>query len=317
MTGIARHQAFDSDELACALAGWSQDYTQLGRGKLQAELLQVLLPEASLIYEHSNLHLHENMAPPAGQIVFGIPLSVSDDSLFNGQALSLNTLLVLEGGQELEICVPGEIRMLGLTLSRELLSRVLGAQEQELLELALERRRLDISQTAARELRRNLCSSIRAFERYERNPLVAQHGKATVMSALSCVVQGIDSSLCGDATRISPNPRALEQHRRLVLAAIEIMQSNLAEPLSIMELCQALNTSHRTLQYCFRQICQSTPMQFFLSLRLAEARRRLKLAPQQSITNLALDLGFASSSHFSSLYKRLYAEKPSLISHRS
>ncbi|MDN6861068.1 hypothetical protein QO207_31140, partial [Pseudomonas sp. CAN2814] len=47
MTGIARHQATDSDELACALAGWSQDYTQLGHGRLQAELLHVQLPAAA------------------------------------------------------------------------------------------------------------------------------------------------------------------------------------------------------------------------------------------------------------------------------
>ncbi|MDT4861032.1 HTH-type transcriptional activator RhaS [compost metagenome] len=207
--------------------------------------------------------------------------------------------------------------MLGLTVSRQLLSRVLGAQEQELLEQALARRRLDISQTTAQGIRRDLCNSIRAFERDERSPLVAQHGTAAVMSALSGVVQGLDDRLLGDASRISSNPRALEQHRRLVLAAIEIMQATVAGPLSIMELCQALNTSHRTLQYCFRQICQATPLQFFLSLRLAEARRRLKLAPQQSITTLALDLGFASSSHFSSLYKRQYAEQPSLIGRRS
>lgn len=312
MTGIARHQAFDSDELAGALAGWSQDYTQLGRGKLQAELLQVLLPDASLIFERSNLHLHENMAPPAGQVVFGIPLNVSEDSKFNGHDLSRDSLLVLEGGQEMEICAPGEIGMLGLTVSRQLLSRLLGAHEQELLEQALQRRRLDISPAAAQELRSDLCNSIGAFEREERSAGVARHGMSAVMSALGCVVQGLDYAQRERAARISSNPRALEQHRRLVLSAIEIMQANIEGPLSIIELCQALNTSHRTLQYCFRQICQATPLQFFLSLRLAEARRRLKLAPQQNITTLALDLGFASSSHFSSLYKRLYAEQPSL-----
>ena len=312
MTGIARHQAFDSDELAGALAGWSQDYTQLGRGKLRAELLQVLLPEASLIYEQSNLHLHENMAPPAGQVVFGIPLRVSADSRFNGHALSRDTLLVLEGGQEIEICAPGEIGMLGLTVSRQLLSRLLGAQEQELLEQTLERRHLDISPAAAQDLRSDLCNSINAFEREERSTEVARHDLSAVMSVLDWVVQGLDDNLREREARLSSNLRALEQHRRLVLSAIDIMQANITVRLSIIELSQALNTSHRTLQYCFRQICQATPLQFFLSLRLAEARRRLKLDPQQNITTLALDLGFASSSHFSSLYKRLYAEQPSL-----
>ncbi|MDH4581689.1 helix-turn-helix domain-containing protein [Pseudomonas sp. BN415] len=313
MTAIARHQAFDSDELAGALAGWNQDYTQLGRGRLHGELLHIQLAEASFIYEHSNLHLHENMTPPEHQVVIGIPLKVSGDSLFNGSALSLDTLLVLKGGEEMEICAPGEIGMLGMAVDRELLARVLGGEEQECLEQALARRRLDIPVAAAQSLRQDLCSSIGAFERAERNPLSAEHSSLAVMSALGCVVQGVEEALHCPTQR----PRSLEQRRRLVLAAIEIMQASLDQPLSILELCQALNTSHRTLQYCFQQTSQATPRQFFLSLRLTEARRRLKQDPQQSITTLALDLGFASSSHFSSLYKRLYGEQPSLTGRRT
>ncbi|MBD9515977.1 helix-turn-helix domain-containing protein [Pseudomonas sp. PDM22] len=312
MTGIARHQATDSDELACALAGWSQDYTQLGHGRLQAELLHVQLPGASLIYEHSNLHLHENMAPPAGHLVIGIPLRASADSRFNGQALHDDTLLVLEGGRELEICAAGEIHMLGLTFSQPQLERLLGAEERELFERALQQRRLELSPTGAGDLRRSLCDALAAFEsepwRVD-DPQQAGHAVALV---LSHVLQALEEILPGNDREGAP--RSLQQHRRLVLAAIERMQADLSEPLSLLELSQSLNTSQRTLQYCFRQICQSTPQQFFLSLRLAEARRRLKQEPQQSITHLALDLGFASSSHFSALYKRLYAEQPSVIS---
>ncbi|BAN48948.1 helix-turn-helix domain-containing protein [Metapseudomonas resinovorans] len=317
MTGIARHQASDSDELAGALAGWSQDYTQLGRGRLHAELVHIQLAGASLIYEHSNLHLHENMTPPTGQVVFGLPLQVGDDSLFNGGALRHDTLLVLEGGREMEICASGEIGMLGLTVDRELLARLLGAEEQERLEQALGRSRLDISPLAAQGLRQDLCASIGAFERAECDPRSAEQSVRTVMSALDYTLQGLDEVLRGPGHSGATLPRSLEQRRRLVLAAVEIMQANLDLPLSMLELCQALNTSHRTLQYCFRQIAQATPQQFFLSLRLAEARRRLKQDPQQSITTLALDLGFASSSHFSSLFKRLYGEQPSLAGRRS
>ncbi|MFR0690667.1 helix-turn-helix domain-containing protein [Enterobacterales bacterium AE_CKDN230030158-1A_HGKHYDSX7] len=312
MTGIARHRATDSDELACALAGWSQDYTQLGHGRLQAELLHVQLPGASLIYEHSNLHLHENMAPPAGHLVIGIPLRASADSRFNGQSLHDDTLLVLEGGRELEICAAGEIHMLGLTFSQPQLERLLGTEERELFERALQQRRLQLSPTGAGDLRRSLCGALAAFEaepwRVD-DPQQAGHAVALV---LSHVLQALEEILPGSDREGAP--RSLQQHRRLVLAAIERMQADLSEPLSLLELSQSLNTSQRTLQYCFRQICQSTPQQFFLSLRLAEARRRLKQEPQQSITSLALDLGFASSSHFSTLYKRLYAEQPSLIS---
>lgn len=312
MTGIARHQATDSDELACALAGWSQDYTQLGHGRLQAELLHVQLQEASLIYEHSNLHLHENMAPPDGHRVIGIPLRASADSRFNGQPLHDDTLLVLEGGRELEICAAGEIHMLGLTFSQPQLERLLGGEERELFEHALTQRRLQLSPSGAGGLRRSLCQAIARFEDEPWRTADPQQAGHAVALVLSHVLQALEEILPGNDREGAP--RSLQQHRRLVLAAIERMQADLSEPLSLLELSQSLNTSQRTLQYCFRQICQSTPQQFFLSLRLAEARRRLKQEPQQSITHLALDLGFASSSHFSALYKRLYAEQPSVIS---
>ncbi|MDF3935804.1 helix-turn-helix domain-containing protein, partial [Pseudomonas citronellolis] len=306
-TGIARHRASDSDELADALAGWSQAYTQLGRGRLQAELLHVQLAEASLIYEHSNLHLRENMAPPPGQVVIGIPLRVCAEARFNGQALRDDTLLVLPGGQELEICAAGEIHMLGLGLGEGLLQRLLGGEEQERLEQALAQRRLELSAAAAQRLRQSLGASVGAFSASRWSPEDPTHASTAIHSALSCLLQALDAGRADAAP-----PRTLEQHRRLVLAAIERMQLDLTRPLSLLQLCRDLHTSQRTLQYCFRQICQATPQQFFLSLRLAEARRRLKQEAPRSITELALDLGFASSSHFSTLYKRLYDEQPSL-----
>lgn len=313
MPGIARHQAHDSDELAGALAGWSQAYTQLGRGRLHAELLHVQLAEASLIYEHSNLHLRENMAPPAGQIVVGIPLRACADARFNGQPLQDDTLLVLRGGEEMEICAPGEIHMLGLGLSQALLERLLGSEEQERFERALRQRHLRLTQDAATQLRQNLSDSLGAFARASWRPDDPAHAGAAIHSALGCLLQALDAS--PESPAASP-PRALEQHRRLVLAAVEHMQADLSQPLSLVDLSRQLNTSQRTLQYCFRQLCQATPQQVLLALRLSEARRRLKQEAPQSITHLALDLGFASSSHFSALYKRLFAEQPSLTLRR-
>lgn len=311
MIRIARHRPADSDELALALSGWSQDYTQLGRGRLQAELLQVLLPDAALIYEHSNLHLRETMAPPAHQVVIGLPLCTDGRSLFNGRPLDLDTLLVLEGGREFEICAPGEIGMFGLALDRSLLERLLTPEERELFEIAVARRRLPLASADAQALRADLGRALAAFDGAQGTPPSdPQDAGATVVSALQQVLGAVAAALGGDVA--DGGPRSLQRHRRLVDAAIDAMQADLARPLSLADLSRRLATSERTLQLSFRQVCRASPQQFFLCLRLADARRRLKQDPRQRITELALELGFASSSHFSSLYKRLYAEQPSL-----
>ncbi|BAN48042.1 AraC family transcriptional regulator [Metapseudomonas resinovorans] len=307
MTAIARYQACDSDELADALAGWSQAYTQIGRGRLQAELLQLTLPEASLIYERSNLHLHETMAPPLDQVIVAIPLGVAAEPLYNGRPMTLDSLVLLRGGEEAEICAPGEFRTIGLGLGRGLLREMLGEQDQESFERALDNGLLHLSPQAAQLLRDNLCGTLAAFERGHWQTDDQRQARDATLSALGQVMQAIDD-VPGDALAL---PRSLPQRRRLVLAAIERMQADLANPLSLPELCKRLNTSQRTLHYCFRQMCQTSPHQFFLSLRLAEAHRRLKQEPQQNITDLALELGFYGSSHFSSLYKRHFVRQPS------
>lgn len=310
MAEIDRQQSFDSDELADALVGWSQAYTQIGRGRLEAELLQVMLPDASLIYERSNLHLHENMIPPKDQVVIALPLEVTREPLCNASPIALNSLLLLRGGEEVEICAPGEFRTIALCLQRRLLTDTLGEQDQECLERALDKRQLSIPQYIARDLGATLLGALGAFECGNLKISDPRHAKRTTTDALNRVMQAIDDATLNDSNGV---PRSLQQRRRLVLTAIEFMQADLALPLSLPELSKTLNISQRTLHYCFRQICQTSPHQYFLCLRLAEARRRLKLDPQQNITVLALELGFYSSSHFSSQYKRQFAEQPSLF----
>lgn len=313
MTGIARHQGFDSDELADALVGWSQAYTQVGRGRLQAELLHRTLQDASLIYERSNLHMHESMVPPKDQVVVALPLDIASEPLCNARPLALDSLLLLRGGEEVEICAPGEFRTIALCLNRRLLTEALGEQDQERFERALDNRLLPLPQHTAREVRATLCGALGAFEHGNWMASDPGHSRGATVAALGQVMQAIDEAALNANDESSDLPRSLPQRRRLVQAAIELMQADLAAPLSLPELSKCLNTSQRTLHYCFRQVCRTSPHQYFLCLRLAEARRRLKVEPQQNITDLALELGFYSSSHFSSQYKRQFAEQPSLL----
>lgn len=312
MTGLLSYQTNDSDEIACALTGWEQDYTQLGSGCLSAELVRVTFPESSLFFESSNLHLQQNMCPPLGQVVIGIPRYASGESLFNGQPLEGDSLLFLEGGRELEISAVGRLGMLGLCLNLTTLEQTLEASEHAMLTKAMELRKVPLSAEAAEAVRQSLASSLEAFQQGILDAECPESSRIAIASGLQKALCGVSETL--DTIRIpSRNHKALAERRRLVLAAIHEMRSELASPLAVETLCERLGISERTLQYCFRQVCHTTPQQFFLALRLGEAKRRLKNSPSEAITDIAFSLGFSSSSHFSSLYKRLYGTCPSAI----
>jgi AraC-like DNA-binding protein len=82
---------------------------------------------------------------------------------------------------------------------------------------------------------------------------------------------------------------------------------------SVIELCQRLRISRRTLQNSFRSVTETTPLHYLRSIRLNGARRDLMAsAPSQlSIGDAAARWGFFHLSHFAADYQGLFGELPS------
>jgi len=83
--------------------------------------------------------------------------------------------------------------------------------------------------------------------------------------------------------------------------------------LTVEGLCRELHVTRRTLQNGFQEVTAMSPLPFLRALRLNQVRRLLRspVAGQDSIQQLAEDWGFASPSHFSYDYRRLFGETPS------
>jgi AraC family ethanolamine operon transcriptional activator len=54
------------------------------------------------------------------------------------------------------------------------------------------------------------------------------------------------------------------------------MRADLSKPPSVLELCEAVGTSRRTLFYAFQKLYGVSPSAFLKSLRLHEARRAIR-----------------------------------------
>lgn len=112
----------------------------------------------------------------------------------------------------------------------------------------------------------------------------------------------------GDPQRI-PLRQQIGTNQPKLTEAVRLMESNLEECLSPKELADYVGLSVRQLERSFRSSLDCTPMQYYLRLRLRNARR-LILQTEKPITSISVACGFKSSPHFSKSYKDLFKISP-------
>jgi len=95
---------------------------------------------------------------------------------------------------------------------------------------------------------------------------------------------------------------------KLTEAAI-LMENNMEEPLSSDELASYVDLSRRQLERLFKSHLNCSPMQYYLDLRLKNARRLLKQT-EKSILDISITCGFTSAAHFSNCYRKRFGLTP-------
>lgn len=97
------------------------------------------------------------------------------------------------------------------------------------------------------------------------------------------------------------------------LAAVqEWIDSHLAEPITLGQLCRVAGVGERCLQVAFQSQRGMSPMRFVLERRLAAAHRHLRqAAPGAEVTRVAIEAGFSHLGRFAALYRNAYGEAPS------
>ena len=98
-----------------------------------------------------------------------------------------------------------------------------------------------------------------------------------------------------------------------VKAAQDYIEDSMSLNLTPEEIAEAVNVSPRALYAGFRRHLQTTPMRYLKSVRLMRVQQALKKADPAacSVSQIALDHGFAHFGHFSVAYKAEFGELPS------
>jgi AraC family carnitine catabolism transcriptional activator len=153
--------------------------------------------------------------------------------------------------------------------------------------------------------------------------LTCAGGKALIDFALACtqaafgdsvtrqVADGLNHDRLRPGTESQhPSPAGIRGiHNRVLLKAMEMIEQNLAEPLSTDDLAADVGICPRQLQRLFKRQFDMPPGQFAMQRRMLKARQLLHQT-EMSITEVGVALGFISLSHFSRCYAKAFGRQP-------
>ncbi|GHF52712.1 GlxA family transcriptional regulator [Seohaeicola zhoushanensis] len=111
-----------------------------------------------------------------------------------------------------------------------------------------------------------------------------------------------------DTQRLSVPTRIGVRHPKLS-QVIQMMETNIEDPISPATLAKDVGMSTRQLERLFRRYLNRSPKRYYMELRLQKARNLL-MQTDMSVINVALACGFASPSHFSKCYRAHYDTTP-------
>ena len=111
-----------------------------------------------------------------------------------------------------------------------------------------------------------------------------------------------------DTQRLSVPTRIGVRHPKLS-QVIQIMESNIEEPISPSFLAKDVGMSTRQLERLFRRYLNRSPKRYYMELRLQKARNLL-MQTNLSIIDVSLACGFVSAPHFSKCYRDFFGIPP-------
>lgn len=108
--------------------------------------------------------------------------------------------------------------------------------------------------------------------------------------------------------KVSVQSRYGMRNPRLV-KVLKSMEANLETPLTAQEIADIAAMSVRQTERLFARYLKTTPMNFYMKMRLEKAHRLLSQT-ELSVTEVALACGYKSSSHFTKNFRAAFAVTP-------
>lgn len=298
----------DISQHAASVSEWNQTYSQLTCGVLQSSLQQLSGRRFQIFRELINQRVVQHGEAPRGRICFAVPMAVPGVARMQGRGVDECSVFVLQGGEEFMFHMPMGMDLLSITFDREVFEQAIASASRpdELTTLL----RQPVLQIPAGRLGRSRSRLLRLFEHVLVSADVQAHDTEHWLEGalVSELVGLLADPECDKLQRhgSSPGSYIVEKCHRLTV-------EDRLNPPSVVDLCQRLRVSRRSVQNGFRSVTETTPINYIRSIRLNGVRRELMntCSGEVSIGDAAARWGFFHLSHFAADYQELFGELPS------
>ena len=294
------HQTRDFDELREAQIGWDLFYRLLSRGEFRSSLWIEFGAGIQFDYEFWNQSVEIQGGSHSTSFSF-IFSACRDRSFFiNGQNVNGRSLVVLPPGIEIHAVTGAVGALCSICLDITALNG-LGEDCIESLSQAQNRRQLMIYPDRSLGELRGIFKAMTAKSTPQGS--IARHWSAArVKRAIGRVLQIKEYEY-------SPAPKKIY---RIAKQSRDCMISDLRSSMSIIDICQEVGASERSVHYAFKSVFGTTPKAFMKLQRMMAARKALLIAEEnEQIGSIMIDYGFVDAGHFAKDYRNQFGELPS------
>lgn len=299
----------DVFQQAECLQNWQQNYIQISKGAFSGTLKELSLGEVQLFRETMNKSVYEQGRPWENSFAIGIPIEIVGDGYWSGNLLSKNSVFSLKPNSGLKFRTPEYSDIFVTVLDLGYLLRY-----SDLIEEISPQKILTLDRVE--ELPEQLSNSFRAsfhsvLNAIESNPTIL-NSNLSQQILLNDLMHNVFSTLV-ILNKINPHNQKQIVQRYIVEKAREFILSRKDQPPTVLEICQELKISRRTLHYGFIKVLGINPVTFLRYLRLNGARKEILSASSDSSTigEIAARWGFWHMGMFATYYKQLFGENPS------
>lgn len=313
---VHQRQTTDVYEHALTITAWQQIYDQLHPGKFHGEFTEILLDDIQVFREYTGLALRQSCLVWPNSFWFGIPATRGEQGFIGSQCLGSAEIATRPGGTEFELSTPDDYTILGVVLSEDVITRQANFlhNPDRVLHMLRSQSALEVKEQHKAALWGFVQQALATFCENPENlhqPAVRKVLGDNLLMAMGAMLEEAQPMVTAESI-------SHQSYRRLLSRAREYVLENMSEPVTVLDLCNQLHVSRRTLQNAFHAILGIGPNAWLKRIRLNAVRRELISPWSQSMTvkDAAMQWGFWHLGQFATDYQQLFAEKPSLTLHQ-